>query len=162
MLMYSDWSALLLVVAGIFIWLGILTILIWQNRSKVGKSKKLLDSVFDGEEEVKLDQLVRKVTGLGSQVEDIKGKINNLTEDGMGHIQKVELLRYNPLGDTGGDQSFSIALLNKKGTGFVITSLHSRSGTRVFAKPVIEGKAEKYKFSEEEEKVTKLALSSRT
>jgi hypothetical protein len=71
----------------------------------------------------------------------------------------VELLRYNPYEDTGGDQSFSLALLDNDGNGVVVTSLHSRSGTRVFSKPVILGKASQFQFSKEEDEVIKKALS---
>lgn len=76
----------------------------------------------------------------------------------LGQIQKVALLRYNPYGDTGGDMSFSVALLNGLGSGVVLTSLHSRSGTRVFAKEVEAGKQGRHEFSKEEQEVVKKAL----
>ena len=75
------------------------------------------------------------------------------------HIQRVELDRFNPYDDTGGDQSFVIAMLDNKGTGVVVTSLHARSGTRIFAKDVILGKSGKYQFSNEEEKIVKKAMT---
>src|SRR3989344_6056066 len=142
--MYSDGVFIFGLVTVVFLWLGILTVLLAINKSSNGKSKqsfflskKILDSVFEGEEKgVKLDQLIRKITGLGNQVEDIKEQLNSLVGESENHIQRVELLRYNPYDDTGGDQSFSVAILDNKGTGFVVTSLHARSGTRVFAKPI--------------------------
>ncbi len=85
-------------------------------------------------------------------------EIKDLIDKSNSHIQRVELLRYNPYGETGGDQSFSICLLDNTGTGIVITSLHARSGTRVFGKPVIKGSSSKYQFSKEEEFVIKKAL----
>ena len=71
---------------------------------------------------------------------------------------RVALIRYNPYGDTGGDMSFSVALLNGLGNGVVLTSLHSRSGTRVFAKEVVAGKQGKHEFSKEEKEVVEKAL----
>ena len=76
----------------------------------------------------------------------------------MQHIQKVELLRFNPYDDTGGNISFTVCLLDDKGSGVVITSLHARSGTRVFAKEVTLGKSSQYELSKEEELVIKKAM----
>ena len=53
--------------------------------------------------------------------------------EGVGRrsIQRVGIVRYNPFEDTGGNQSFALALTDAKGDGFVISSLHTRTGTRV-------------------------------
>ena len=63
--------------------------------------------------------------------------------------QKISIVRFNPFGDTGGDQSFSLAVLDAHNSGYVLTSIHSRTGTRVYVKPVDLGKS-KYTLSEEE------------
>ena len=54
-------------------------------------------------------------------------------------MQFVGLVRFNPFDDTGGDQSFALALLDGRGDGVVISSLHGRTGTRFYAKPVKAG-----------------------
>lgn len=156
--MYSDWGWLLWVV--VLIWLGILTYLVFTGRRKSFEGKKILRSVFEeeGDVEVKFDQLIRKVNGLGSQVDGLKDVIAEIKSDSLRHVQRLGLLRFNPYGDTGGDQSFAVALLDKDGNGVVVTSLHSRSTTRVFAKPVILGRPEKYEFSKEETDVVKKAM----
>lgn len=156
--MYSDWGLLVWLVA--LIWLLVLTYLIWTSKSSSSDSKKILKSIFEegGDSEVKFDQFIRKVNGLGNQLDDLKDKLTEAARDSLGHIQRIELLRFNPYEDTGGDQSFTVALLDKDGNGVVVTSLHSRSTTRVFAKPVILGRAEKYEFSREEQDVVKKAM----
>jgi hypothetical protein len=73
-------------------------------------------------------------------------KIRQMAEDGM---HKVGFIRYNPFGDVGGNQSFSLCLLDEKENGFVISSIHSREGTRVYSKEVIKGASE-YNLSDEE------------
>jgi len=65
-------------------------------------------------------------------------------------IQRVGLVRFNPFEETGGDQSFAIALLDQHGNGLVLSSLHNRAETRVYAKP-IEGGESRYTLSTEEE-----------
>ncbi len=72
------------------------------------------------------------------------------------HVQKFGLIRFNPFNETGGDQSFSLSLLDKNNNGFVITCLHTRDRTRVYAKPVSRGKSQ-YDLSKEEEKAIKKA-----
>ncbi|HLY68061.1 MAG TPA: DUF4446 family protein [Chloroflexota bacterium] len=65
-------------------------------------------------------------------------------------IQRVGLVRFNPFDETGGDQSFAIALLDQQGNGLVLSSLHNRSETRVYAKPIEDGRSS-YTLSDEEE-----------
>lgn len=77
------------------------------------------------------------------------------------HLQRVAVVRFNPFGDTGGDQSFTAALLNEKGSGLVISSLHNRDKTRMYAKPVKEGGEDGYSFSKEEKQTIKRALEDR-
>lgn len=67
------------------------------------------------------------------------------------HIPKVSLIRFNPFKETGGDHSFVLALLDKKSTGVVVTILHARQGTRIYAKDIVNGKSE-IELSAEERK----------
>lgn len=75
-----------------------------------------------------------------------------LKEDGLSHIQKVGLVRFNPFKDTGGDQSFILALVDANNTGIVVSSLHTRTGTRWYAKNIIQGKGSEYDLSDDEQK----------
>jgi len=72
-------------------------------------------------------------------------------------IRKVGIVRFNPFKNTGGDQSFAIALLNSSDSGIVISSLYLREGTRIYAKPVEQVKS-KYPLSAEEEEAIKKAI----
>ena len=72
-------------------------------------------------------------------------------------LQKISMVRFNPFGDVGGDQSFSLAMLDGHDSGLILTSIHGRGGTRVYAKPIDLGKS-KYSLSAEEKK----ALSQAT
>jgi hypothetical protein len=152
--MYSDWVMIFLAAVG-FLWLGVLTFLVWQTR-------EFLSDLFasSGERDFR-KRFSEVVTGFGNsnlRMDSINKRMDELERKGLENIQRVELLRYNPYDDTGGDQSFSLALLDDTGDGFVVTSLHSRSTTRVFAKPVVKGKSEKYNFSKEESDVVEKAL----
>ena len=65
------------------------------------------------------------------------------------------LVRYDAYTDMGGEQSWSIALLNEDRTGTVITSLHARDHARVYLKQVIEGQPEQRLSPEEEQAVAR-------
>lgn len=65
-------------------------------------------------------------------------------------IEKVNLIRFNPFDDLGGDQSFILVLLDSQNTGVIITSLHHRNFTRIYAKTIKEGQGENITLSKEE------------
>jgi len=77
------------------------------------------------------------------------------------NIQNVEVIRFNPFKNdgVGGDQSFAVTLLNKKGDGIIISSLYARDKVSVFAKPIKEWQS-KYELSEEEKTVLNKTRSS--
>lgn len=63
---------------------------------------------------------------------------------------KMQLIRFNPFEDIGGDQSFILCLLDNTNTGVIITSLHSRDITRVYAKSIKNGEGDNVALSREE------------
>ncbi|PIP27795.1 MAG: hypothetical protein COX29_04620 [Candidatus Moranbacteria bacterium CG23_combo_of_CG06-09_8_20_14_all_35_22] len=85
----------------------------------------------------------------------ISNQINNLAFRGF---HKFGLIRFNPFKDVGGDQSFSLALLNGKNDGIVLSSLFTREGTRIYSKTIISGLSEKYPLTDEEKEAIKKAL----
>jgi uncharacterized protein DUF4446 len=72
-------------------------------------------------------------------------------------LQHIGLVRFNPFEDTGSDQSFAIALLDDQRDGVVMSSLHGRANTRLFAKPVSDG-ASSHNLSEEETQAIRIAV----
>jgi len=68
----------------------------------------------------------------------------------LGVIEKVSLLRFNPFKDLGSDQSFVLCLLDHSHSGVIITSLHHRNFTRIYAKPIKNGEGDKITLSKEE------------
>lgn len=51
-------------------------------------------------------------------------------------VQAAGFVKYDAFPDVGGEQSFSVAFTNPQGDGVVVSSLHGRANTRVYAKPV--------------------------
>jgi hypothetical protein len=65
-------------------------------------------------------------------------------------ISHVGLIRFDAFEDTGGGQSFALALIDDDGDGVILTSLHSRQSTRLFVKDIRGGVADAPLSGEEE------------
>lgn len=66
-------------------------------------------------------------------------------------LYKTGFVRFNPFKDVGGNQSFAVAFLDSHGNGIVLSTLYTREGSRIFAKPVNELKeVPGYTLTEEE------------
>ena len=89
-----------------------------------------------------------------TEMEELHEILIRRTEQG---IQHVGLVRFNPFEDTGSDQSFALALLDARHSGLVLSSLHGRASTRIFAKS-IEGGRPAYPLSDEEAEAIRIAL----
>ncbi len=97
-----------------------------------------------------LDRHLAEIEQLARRVDGVDGHCRELDEKLKLSLRRVGIIRFNPFGDTGGDQSFAIAVLDEHGDGFVLSSLFGRSESRLFAKPVKGGRS-KYPLSAEEE-----------
>ncbi len=64
-------------------------------------------------------------------------------------IQKVGVVRYKAFEDIGSDLSYSVAMLDNKNDGVVITSIFGRNMSTSYAKPISNGTS-KYALSDEE------------
>jgi hypothetical protein len=99
-----------------------------------------------------LEQIIKSGEANEKSINQLKMSYDKLEKDSLSHIQKVGLVRFNPFKDTGGDQSFILALVDAENTGVVISSLHTRTGTRWYAKGIVRGKGVEHELSKEEEK----------
>jgi hypothetical protein len=105
-----------------------------------------------------LESHVGRVEDVRARLEELDRRHANLQRQSQTSIQHIGLVRFNPFDDTGSDQSFAIALLDDRRDGLVISSLHGRNNTRVFAKPV-EGGSSSHTLSDEETQAIRIAVS---
>jgi hypothetical protein len=99
------------------------------------------------------------VYSLNRDVDELTRTTADLARIQRKAFQKVGLVRFNPFEDTGGNQSFALALLDQDADGFIVSSLHSRNGTRIYAKAIAAGRCDTAMSSEEEEAL-RIALAS--
>jgi hypothetical protein len=126
----------------------------------LNRIKKKTRSFFASSEAKDLEEIIYKQIKKTNEIDCVIKKIiednkkikSNLAEC----VQKVGVVRFNPFGDVGGNQSFVIALLDKFSNGVIIQSLYSRDGVKVYSKNIKEGKSE-YALGKEEEEAIKIA-----
>ncbi|MDI6778394.1 MAG: DUF4446 family protein [Patescibacteria group bacterium] len=140
-----------------------LALLIWNiflhlNVSRIRKNQQKL---FSGKNGADLEKTIlehaKNMKELDRDIQDLYGISNQIHGLAKKSVHKVGVVRFNPFKDLGGDQSFSVALLDGENSGVVISSLHTREGNRVYSKPVEQGKAVKYPLTEEEKEAIKRA-----
>ena len=138
----------------LFIW----NIFLQKSLLQIKKKQAIL---FQGKKGKDLEEVIiqnkKRIDDIDEDVKDlyeITTKINQLADWG---IHKTGVVRFNPFRDIGGDQSFSVALLDGKNNGLVISSLYSREGVRVYAKAISNGASEKYPLTQEEKHAISIA-----
>lgn len=135
---------------NLLIIIGATAILIWQFVitalfiKVLNRNKKLI--------ELEKEDLQRQLVG------QLGKRIDILEKEKLTHIQKVNLTRFNPFNETGGEASFTVCLLDGNLNGVVLTGLHTREKTRMYAKEIKEGKSP-YKLSKEETKTLEEVIS---
>jgi hypothetical protein len=142
-------GVLFVILAGALVFLAV-TLFSMRKRLHLLEQRKqqlekmTMDDVGDilSDQETKLRQIDDEVKTLFSSSKELHARLLNCLQD-------TSIVRYNPFRETGGDQSFSGAILDKHGNGIVISSYHARSGTRVYAKPIEQGDS-RFELTEEE------------
>jgi len=138
----------------LFLWLLVLSFLLFRVKSSWRK-------ISQGKNQ-NLGQVLETITNrqdvTSKNIAKIVQEISQLGTLTKSTFLKSSLVRFNPFEDTGGDQSFAIALLNGNNSGIVVSSLHSRTGTRVYAKQIVSGKASSHQLSKEEREAVEKAI----
>jgi hypothetical protein len=154
---YVLWLQLLLIIVFLIL------CLIIRQRNKTNQEllkyySTLMDSYNEGNLESIIQQLTRKQEDTLARLGFLEGRIANFEAQLPEHIDRVALIRYKGFPDVGGDLSFSLALLNQKGSGLVLTGIHGRSETRIYAKGV-ESLKSVHPLSEEEQQAILTAMN---
>jgi hypothetical protein len=95
-----------------------------------------------------------------SDMEMMNIEFKRIEKDTSKFFRKVGLVRFQAFEGTGGDQSFSLALLDVNDNGFIISGIYGRDMSKVYAKEVRDGKVSKYKLTQEEQEALKKAQTS--
>ena len=92
--------------------------------------------------------------------EELGAEVLNLNEVAHGALQYIGLRRYDAFGDVTGQQSFSLALLDGRDNGAIITALFGRTTSRCYGKMILGGRPEQ-PLTEEEQQALMAALEQK-
>ncbi|MBA2718724.1 MAG: DUF4446 family protein [Chloroflexi bacterium] len=141
----------------------VLIVLSLIQARRISALRRRLDSLTRGANGANLDAVLDahldKVFAVSRELDELAARSAVVEAAGRRAIQRVGVVRFNPFEDTGGNQSFAMALTDAAGNGFVLSSLHSRTGTRVYAKSITDGRSDAA-LSDEEQESLRIALTS--
>lgn len=139
----------------IVIILGLLILAIAVLGFFVFRVNKRVDELFQGKDAKSLEDsfsyLLEEVKRINKNQEITEKTLHNFNARIRKSLSGFKTIRFNPFPDSGGNQSFAIAIVNEEGDGFIISSLYTREKTSIFAKPIKNGKSE-YELTNEEKK----------
>jgi hypothetical protein len=159
---------LALVVGGLALLVLLLIVTVLVQSARLGRALRAYHALVQGEGAARggslrevLDDHVGRVDVVDRRLDELMRVHEFLERRSRGSLQHIGLVRFNPFDDTGSDQSFAIALLDDQRDGVVLSSLHGRANTRLYAKPVENG-ASSHNLSDEETEAIRIAVEGTT
>lgn len=139
----------------------VMVIVLWVKVRRVRAAQRLL--LPDGPAVSLVDRqadLQARLTGVDAALDDLRALVDRQAEYTARELATVlrfqGLVRFDAYRDMGGNQSWSIALLDQNANGTVITCLHARDHARVYMKEVVGGTSEQ-RLSPEEQRAIAMA-----
>jgi hypothetical protein len=127
-----------LLLLALIIWLAVMT-------SKFGKLKaahrKLMGETGVGNMEDAMDEMHRRLSRIGELQTTQENRIGNNERRLTAMKGRIGVHRFNAFSDSGSDLSFSVAIVNDEQDGVVITGIHGREQTFLYAKPIDKGQS---------------------
>ncbi len=124
--------------------------------------KRRYDSFMEGKNGQSLENILQERIKQVDRIADVQLENKQDIQVIMNHFdhtfQKVGMVKYNAFEEMGGKLSFSLALLNRKNDGFILSAMHSREGCFTYIKEIVNGKSI-IMLSEEEEEALYAAIS---
>jgi hypothetical protein len=138
-------------------------IVLWRRVSKLRSAQR----VVLGERGAR--DLTTHAAGLDNDFRSLHSYIEDLAAGLESRLSTVEqrldgavthhgLIRYDAYNEMSGRQSTSVALLDARGSGVVVSSIHHRDQARLYAKQVVEGRGQ-LELSPEEQEAIRVALA---
>lgn len=141
--------------------LGAVVYMLARQQRLLGQYQHLMVGTSGGNLEALLHDHIATVRETEARVVAVDELTQRLEKSGYFSFQHLGVVRFNPFHDTGGDQSFAIALVDGHGNGVVLSSLHGRDFTRVYAKPLRSWESA-HSLTDEEKQAIALAYQKRT
>ncbi|MGG1880185.1 DUF4446 family protein [Paenibacillus cisolokensis] len=149
------WFVVVMVMIILILWITVMV-----QGFKLRKMRRRYEAMMAGSGVEDLESLLVNLKIQVDQAEESQNRhqtmLESIAKELKGMKSKVGIIRYNAFGERGNDMSFSLAILSEHEDGVVLTGLHNRESSYVYAKPVEKGES-KYPLSPEEKEAVNLA-----
>lgn len=125
----------------------------------LGKAIRTQKRLMNGNNQANIEQLLIDIRdrydALKSEQEQQGATLKSIRDQLKTMKAKVGIHRYNAFAADGSDLSFTIAFVDEEANGVLLTGIHSREQTYVYAKPVEKGQSSYNLSPEEKETLTR-------
>ena len=137
-------------------------ILLIISLCKLKKLRRRVDALTRGKDTESMEDIMlnffERIESLENHEKDVDADIKLIKETLKNTYQKTALVKYDAFREMSGALSYSLALLDQKNDGIIISSMYSREGCYTYAKDVVNGEC-KINLSEEETEALKQAVA---
>ena len=152
-----------LVVIGMGILVIILIILMIIQGARTRGLKRRYEAFMEGDDSQSLEDQIQERLSELQELRDMeianRKKLDAVIEQFGKTYQKIGLVKYDAFNEMGGNLSFTLCLLNRENTGFILNAMHSREGCYTYIKEIIQGNPVLFLGDEEKESL-EMALRS--
>ncbi|MEA3322842.1 MAG: DUF4446 family protein [Patescibacteria group bacterium] len=156
---HQSFFAILLIVTCVLSIVALIIAII--NAVRIKKMRTQTRAFFAGKKGTDLEKILvhnnTRLLAFDKEIQELFNISNTINKQAHKSIHKIGVIRFNPFGERAGNQSFAIALLNSNDDGLVLSSLHTREGTRIYTKQITNGQPTDNELTEEEKIVIKQA-----
>jgi len=146
------------ILAAMAIIIIILFIMVLVSLSSISRLETKYRKLSRGIENKNMEEIINgyldRVEEVAKEGNEIKALYDSMDQKLKGCLQKVSVVRYRAFEDVGSDLSFSVAALDERNNGLVLTGLFGRNESTTYAKPIDRG-ISRYDLSSEEKQVLK-------
>jgi hypothetical protein len=145
-----------------FIVITIITILLISFMIAHNRLRKKISILMNGTNSLNIEQIVismkEKMNDQQNKNDEIKNEMTKINDSMKKMKTNIYIHRYNAYSESGNNLSFSLAILDDYQNGVVISSIHNRESSFIYAKPIKAAKSE-YSISPEEKIAIEKAMS---
>lgn len=127
---------------GLIVDIGLVLLIFWLNL-RLQRLNRRLRGLMRSSSNVDLEHMLleyhKNVADVSAQTVEIRSMVEALQQKLPACVQNTRIVSYDAFEDIGGEQSFSVALLDGAGDGIVLSSVYSRQHVRVYAKSIKDG-----------------------
>jgi len=145
---------------NLFYVVGFFIIVVFGLMAMIFKLNNRVTKLLEGKDAKSLEDtlvhIINEIKRMNTVQENTEVVLKDISKRLKTSLTGVGVVRFNPFTNSGGNQSFAIALLDEHGNGVIISTLYGREKTSIFAKPISKYKSE-FELTKEESEALKQA-----